>query len=230
MRTGCDRVDTGVAWRVNVPHARGVGFFVWGRARDAKHLKGVTLKRLPDEIVLDKESGKGKFEIHVDEPGYEDFRLRIEKNVDALPGDGVFSLRLELDDGTATEGWFIVHALASSASPQILSPVPSATLADRNPVLSWMPFRSPEYAAFEKRTLSMWLGREGDDKDAWSFWSGGPGADIRGVRIGMEEGGTKTTLAPGDYWLSLQANEERVFGPVRILRGSRTSQPLSIVR
>jgi hypothetical protein len=55
-------------------------------------------------------------------------------------------------------------------------------------------------------------------------------AEISQARVGMAEHGTKTTLVPGDYWLGVNAGEERRFGPVRIIRASRTYLPFTIVR
>jgi hypothetical protein len=201
--------------------------FVRGRARDLSHLTGVTLRRLPDETVLDRASGMGKFDLRDDEPGYKDFVLEA-KRVEALPDDGIFTLRLALDDGTVSEGWFIGHALKSSASPELRSPVSSASLADPNPLVSWVPFRSPEYAPFEHRTMNVYLNREGAPGLAWNYWTGEPG-ELDAVRAGAQPGAPSASLVAGDYWLSVTGSEIRSFGPVRLARGSQTVVPFHIV-
>lgn len=202
--------------------------FVRGRARDASHLKGVTLKRLPDEVLLDKRSGKGKFDLRDDEPGYKDFVLEV-KEVPALPADGVFTIRLELDDGTVSESWFIAHGLASSASPEVKSPAPSAALSDPNPVVSWVPFRSPEYVPFEERILNIWAGRDGDEANAWNFWTADPG-DLATLKLGNHPGTPSVKLPTGDYWLSVGVFERRAFGPIHLNRASTTALPFHLVR
>jgi hypothetical protein len=200
-----------------------------GRARDASHLKGLTLRRLPDQtILLDKQSGKGKFDLRDDEPGFKDFVLELEK-VPALPEDGVFTVRMELDDGSVTEGWFIGRALTSSATPEVKSPSPSASLSDPNPIVSWTPFRSPQYAPYERRTLNIWIGLENDDGMSWNLWTGEPG-ELSSAKVGAHPGTPSTKLVPGEYWLSVAAGENRKFGPVRLQRESQTVMPIHIVR
>ena len=200
--------------------------FCRGRALDANHLAGLTLKRLPDEVILDKQTKKGSFDLRDDEPGYKDFVL--EAKVPALPADGVFTIRLELDDGTVSEGWFVGHGLESSASPEVKSPSPSATLSDPNPVVSWVPFHSPEFVAFEGTTFNVWVGRDGDDADHWSFWTAEPGS-LAAVRIGAQPGSPTKKLTAGDYWLSVGNAEIRKFGPIHINRGSSTVLPFHVV-
>jgi hypothetical protein len=150
------------------------------------------------------------------------------RRVDALPEDGIFTLRLELDDGTSSEGWFIGHALKSSASPELRTPASSASLSDPNPLVSWVPFRSPEYAPFEHRTLNVYLDREGGSPLMWNFWTGEPG-ELAAVRAGAHPGAPRVSLEAGDYWLSVTAAEIRSFGPIRLARGSQTVEPFHIV-
>ena len=201
--------------------------FSRGRARDASHLVGLTVKRLPDEVLLDKKDKHGVFELRDDEPGFKDFV--IEAKVPSLPADGVFTIRLELDDGTVSEGWFIGHNLEASASPEVKSPAPTATLADPNPRVSWVPFRTPEYAPFEQRTLSVWVDEDGNESNNWDYWTDEPG-DIDAVRIGAHPGTRAKKLTPGDYWLSVGFHELRSFGPIRVQRVSSSVLPFHIVR
>jgi hypothetical protein len=210
------------------PHGPRYRAFSRFPVRDASHVSGFTLRHLPDEIVFDKKSGKGRLKIKHDTPGYEDFNIDSGW-MDTLPADGVFTIRIELDDGTATEGWFIVHALAATASPELEAPVTSQSFSEPNPLIRWAPFRSPQYAAFERRTLSVYVSHEGDDAMAWDYWTWDPG-DLGQVRIGKHPGASTTTLAPGDYWLSLGCGEERRFGPVRLVRSGRTDVPFHVVR
>jgi hypothetical protein len=211
-----------------MPHGSFSNIWVRGRALDASHLVGLTLRHLPDEApLLDKASGKGKFELRDDQPGFKDFVLE-QREVDALPADGVYAIRLELDDGSSSEAWFVMHGLESSASPVVESPQTSASLADANPLVSWVPFRSPEYALFEDRTMNVWVSRDDAPGWNWSFWTGEPG-ELGAVRIGAHPGAAQTKLAPGDYWLAVTAGEIRQFGPVRLDRGSQTAMPFHVV-
>jgi hypothetical protein len=201
--------------------------FLYGRTRDVSHLTGLTVKRLPNETLLDKATKQGDFALRKDMPGFDTFVL--ETRLAAPPEDGVFSIRFELDDGTVSEGWLIGHSLTSSTSPELRSPASSASLSDPNPTVSWVPFRSPEYAPFEWRTISVWVSRDGGSKETWSFWKQAPG-ELGAVRVGETGEAPKTTLTPGDYWLNVTAGEGRMFGPVGVARESRTVLPFHVVQ
>jgi hypothetical protein len=202
--------------------------FMYGRIRDIAHLKRVVVKRLPDETLLDSAdgSGKGKLVIKHDKPGYDTFV--VERVVPTLPDDGVVSLRIELDDGTAPEGWFISHKLASSTTPEIRSPLSSASISDVHPLVSWVPFHSPEYMPFEWRTLSVYVSSETTKDTAWDFWTKDYG-DLAAVHIGDHAPAAKTSLIPGDYWLNVTCSEGRMFGPIAITRDARTVGPFHLV-
>ncbi len=194
-----------------------------GRLRDGSRLKSIKLVRLPGEIVLESNA---KLETNKEADG-DDFALHSEK-LDALPADGVFTLRIEFKDGTSTEGWFIGRALESTASPTFVSPATPYTTSDPNPLVAWgSVFRSPQYLPYEKRTLTMVASHEGGGI-AWAFWTGEPG-ETSSARIGAHEGAPKTKLPPGDYWLSVIAGEERRFGPFRLVRGSEGATQLHVV-
>jgi hypothetical protein len=200
--------------------------------RDASHLTGLTLRRLPDEVLLDKATGKGQFLIRRDpsaqKAGVEEVVLDSGP-VAAPPADGVMSVRLELDDGTAAEGFFIAHALASSATPEVQSPSPFASIADANPRVTWAPFRSPECTSFERRGMGIQVKREGEGTLAWEFYTKAPDETTE-VRLGSPAGLGRSELSPGNYRLLVVAAETRSFGPIDLLRGSRTIQGFHVTR
>jgi hypothetical protein len=182
--------------------------------------------RLPNEIVLDKKAGKGTFEVEHDTPGYEDFTLD-SSGLDSLPGDGVFTLHIELADGQVVDQWFIVHGLAASTSPDVQSPVSAQTFSDTNPQVRWIPYQSPEYRPFERRHLGIWLSNEADD--TWGFYSG-HGGELGSVTIGDHPGVEKKRLAPGEYWVAVDGHELRSFGALRLVRTGRRLVSFHVVR
>jgi hypothetical protein len=202
--------------------------FLYGRTRDISHLKSVTVRRLPDEVLLDSTpgSGKGSLKLRHDKVGYDTFV--VERVLNALPADGVFTVRFDLDDGTSPEGWFISHSQSSTATPELRTPVPSTSTSDAHPVISWVPFRSPEYQPFELRTLSVWVGRDGADETSWDIWMQNYG-ELGAVKVGDQPPAAKTSLIPGDYWLNVSCGEGRMFGPVAMTRESRAVAPFHVV-
>ena len=221
--------------RFQYGHIRGMGpngpfyqAYFRGPIRDASRITNITVRRLPDEVILDKKTGKGRFQIKHDTPNFEDFNMDTGR-IDALPADGVFTTRIELDDGTISEGWFIAHNLSASSTPDVRSPAPSESFSDPNPLLRWTPYRSAQYLPFERRILSVYVSHEGDDAVAWDLWMYDPD-ELGQLRIGNHRGADKATLAPGDYWIALSAGEERVFGPIRLVRSARSGGPFHVVR
>jgi len=202
--------------------------FVYGHTRDITHLKAVSLRRLPDEVLLDSTpvTGKDSLKLKHEKVGYDTFV--VERSFESLPADGVFSLRFDLDDGTSPEGWFISHAQSSSATPELRTPAPSTSTADVHPVVSWVPFRSPEFQPFEFRTLSVWVSRDGGDGVAWDIWMQNYG-ELGAVKVGDQPPAAKTSLVPGDYWLNVTCGEGRKFGPIAMTRESRTVAPFHVV-
>lgn len=201
---------------------------LYGHTRDSSHLKSVVVRRLPDETVLDTTPGKGKdaLKLKHDKEGYDTFI--VERVMQILPADGVLSVRFELDDGTVTEGFFITRGLTPSTSPEIRTPLSSSTISETHPIVSWVPFATPESAPYESRTLSVYLSREGASGAAWDFWTQGYG-DLAQVRVGDHPPAAKTSLLPGDYWLNVSCGEGRWFGPVGVFRGGSTISQFHVV-
>jgi hypothetical protein len=186
--------------------------------RDPSHLTGFTVRRLPGETLLDKATGKGHFEVlhspGVQKAGFDEVVLDSGP-IAAPPADGVLSVRLELDDGTVSEGFAIGRALGSEATPEVRSPAPWASISDPNPKVAWAPFRSPQCASFERRAIGVQVAQAGVRDLVWELWSNNADAG-------------KTALSPGDYQLLVVAGEIRSFGPVDLIRGSRTAQPFHV--
>jgi hypothetical protein len=203
--------------------------FLWLQAKDgfAAHVKEMSVRRLPDEPLLDLQTGRGKLAIRHLRAGYEDLVLEVT-GIDTPPADGVYSIHLGLDDGRAVDGWVIARGLAASTSPEVSSPTPSISFSDPNPELRWKPFTSPQFGSFEQRSLSIYVHDEGRKRTAWDYWVGSPG-DLSSVRVGKHPGAPETKLTPGTYWFALTASEERKFGPVRLSRSSQTGVPFNVV-
>jgi hypothetical protein len=221
LHLGYFHVDTPVGSHYEI-HTRILG-------KDTSHITGFSLRRLPDELLLDKKSGKGGSMVRRDPAataaGVEELILNSGP-IDAPPADGVVSIRLELDDGTATEGYVITHNLASSSTPEIR--VPEST-SDSQPVIAWQPFVTPEYASHEGRAIVIHVSPRQGGPMAWEYFTKKPDAPAE-VRIGTGGWPAGVHLAAGDYWASVSAGEERFFGPVTLVRLSRTTRPLRVVQ
>lgn len=202
--------------------------FLWMQVQEgfAAHITSMTVRRLPSETLLDMKAGPGRLAIQHHRPGFEDLVLEAT-NIVTPPADGVYSIHVGLDDGREVDGWVIGRGLASSATPEVLSPPPSTAVRGSNPELRWKPFTSPQYGAFEQRSLSVYVHDEDRKKTAWDYWLANPG-DLATVRVGSPPGTPVGKLEPGTYWFSLTASEERKFGPVRLSRSSQTGVPFHV--
>jgi hypothetical protein len=200
--------------------------YLYGRIPDASRLKVLSVRLLPDEALLDERAGLGELHRVHEAEGRE--RFVLERQVPELPREGVVALHLELADGTVSDGWFVSHSQVSSATPEVLSPTPASAVSGAHPVVRWKPFRTPEFAPYERRTLSVYLARDNKEGVAWDFWTQNYG-DLAEVRAGDEPNASKEALDPGDYWLNVSCGETRAFGPVTLARESRTSLGFHLV-
>jgi hypothetical protein len=202
--------------------------FLWMQVQEgfAAHVSSMTVRRLPSETLLDMKAGPGRLAVQHHRPGFEDLVLEAT-NITTAPADGVYAIHVGLDDGREVDGWVVGRGLAASATPEVLSPAPSTVIAGPHPEVTWKPFTSPQYAAFEQRSLSVYVHDEGRQKTAWDYWVANPG-DLGSVRIGSPPGAPVGKLEPGTYWLALTASEERKFGPVRLSRSSQTGVPFHV--
>lgn len=197
-----------------------------GRLRDADAVSRAVLLRADDgAIVLDSQREPGG--LHVDEPAPGDPLRYFEVEGPELsepPSPGVYLWRLTLSSGEEREGWFIAHASSSTASPQVWAPGEGEVVTSRQPHAAWEDFRSPEHRPYEARTLGLYLvqrtGR-GEFAARWSSWSGEAGGTHDAV-LGSATDGPAVELDDGAYWLAVTYGERRSFGPLQLVRASRT--------
>jgi hypothetical protein len=200
-----------------------------GSMKDASELVGLTVRHLPDGLVLDKRGG-GSFEIRHDPPfsqhGLEEFVLDSQP-LDAPLADGVVSIRLELRDGTVSEGFVISHGLGATELPNILTPGPMESVTDATPLVRWALPERAGATPFEHQRTIVHVNRAGEGEALWLLGSenGGGGE----VRIGSAEGSTTTKLAPGSYEVFVSPGELRHFGPVEVAHASRVSRAFHVV-
>lgn len=200
--------------------------YLYGRMKDASQVKDVSVRLLPDTLMLDSAAGIGQLSVKPEgSSGMQ--RFVLEREVPELPRDGVLSIHFGMKDGAVSDGWAITHSAASSATPEIQSPSSSSTVAAGHPLVSWTPFRSPEYLPFERRTLSVYVG-DSAEGTAWDFWTQDYG-DLAAVKVGDHLPAARTSLVPGDYWLTLGCGETRMVGPITLARESRTQLGFHVV-
>jgi hypothetical protein len=199
-----------------------------GTMQDASKLVGITVRHLPDGLVMDKRASKGTFEVRRDPP-----RTKVDEFVldspalDAPLPEGVVTIRLELEDGTVSEGFLLSHGLAGGIVPTILSPGASESVTDPNPLLRWAsPIRSGAIAFEQGRTV-IHLTRSGEGVPFWMF--GEEHATAGEVHLGSAAGSSAMALVPGTYDVFVSPGEHRAFGPIEIGRACRVSQMFHVV-
>lgn len=150
-------------------------------------------------------------------------------HLDRLPKDGVFSVRVEIDRAPLFDTWFPASKLAATSTPEVASPTSANVVSDAHPVVQWKPFRSPEWAPFDRRRVGVYVSDTTTNNVAWYLWKEEAG-ELSRVRIGDHDGAKKTSLAPGSYWLALTGAESRSFGPITIDRRGQTGVPFNVVK
>lgn len=186
------------------------------------HVKDISLRSLPGTVILDSAAGIGEREdIQLTDEKADEVKLKANK-VDAPLPDGVAEIHISLDDGRALDTWVLVRGMGSSASPDVSSPGPSAALGDPSPTFEWTPFKSPEYAPFEARSLSVWVSDEQTKTAAFDRWMMIPANETGSMKVDKK-------LRPGNYWVAFTFGENRKFGPINMTRASQRGVPFSIV-
>jgi hypothetical protein len=223
---GCSSMQLGY-FHVETPN--GPHYEVHARvlAKDASHVTRFALRRLPDETVLDGQPGNDHLIVRRDPAaraaGVEEVIINSGP-IETPPDDGVVSIRLELDDGSATDGYVITRKLAWTASLDIR--VPEST-SDPQPVIAWRPLM-PEYAGDNARGIVIHVMHREDGSVAWEYFTKKPDGPNE-VRVGAGGFPDKARLAAGDYLTDVSAGEERMFGPVTLVRLTRAVRPLRVV-
>jgi hypothetical protein len=212
------------------PRSEYRSLYLWVRVRDshAARVTNITVRHHPADLLLDQASGRGTITRRRETPGFEDLVLEAT-NVESLPTDGVLSFRIEIDGVPVVDTWAVGTKLVATTTPEIATPAASGALTDENPTVRWAPFRSAEYAPFEKRTLSVHVQDSKANTSAWNLWTDQPG-ELGAVRVGDHRDTAKTNLAPGSYWLALTAGENRSFGPITLSRRGQTGLSFSVVK
>lgn len=191
-----------------------------GTAEQAGAVRQLRLLR-GDTVVLDRVAGLGQWAETPEPDGTWFFELEGPELPAPLP-EGVHHIELEMADGRVTRGWFILGGLTSARVPRVDSPMPGE-VTGQSPRLAFEAFRSPTWRPWEGRGLGAWI-VTAPPADPWQpVWSR------------FTEASALTTLDvppldPGDYWLGLNFAERRRFGPLTLMRASRTAVPFSVGR
>lgn len=215
-------------FHVATPHGPHYEIHMRILAADTSHIRGFSVRRLPGAVLLDKEAGIGHAYIRRDpaarSAGLEELIINSGP-IETPPEDGVVEFRLSLDDGRTSEGFAITHNLASTTTPEINVPESSS---DPRPTIGWKPFVTPLYASHERRAIVIHVQDTRDHAMAWEFST--TKADERNeVRVGTGGWPENAKLGPGDYWVDVSEGEKRAFGPVLLVRLSRTGRNMRIV-
>ncbi len=196
---------------------------------EADSVASIKLVKFPGEVILDREAGVGEWSTDADDGGYY-FEMYGGDGREPLQ-DGLYLFTITQKDGTRTDGWFPLERMTSSASPTVNAPEVGQTFNQGNPELRWEDFRSPEYQASERRHLLLNVGRHDGTNGAWTgVWSHYESDPTRTSAVvgQLPDSEGVERLVDGKYWLSVSYNEQRMFGDLRLRRGSRTARPFYV--
>lgn len=189
-------------------------------------IKQLQLVRYPSELILDLAANVGTWETSPDGNGFS-FDFQTKRQTQKPPADGLYTLSIELKDGTRTEGWFIATNMVSSASPRLSSPTAGATVNTPNPLMQWDEFQSPEHRPYEHCKIVAHVSVQNQANDLWSLYSNDTA--MTSAIIGRDPAGNaQLQLADNSYWVLLGLLETKHFGDVRLARGSRTGLGMSV--
>ncbi len=196
---------------------------------EADTITQLQLVRYPDQVVLDHQAGLGEWTVSQDDDGYE-----IElygDNVREPLEEGLYLLHFGMKDGSHFDAWFPLDHLESSASPNLREPEVGQTYTQGNPEVRWDDFRSPEYQSSERRIAVVSVGQLSGPNHTWNgVWNlAVHDPTLTSTVIGtVPDASGVDHLVDGKYWLSLTYYEQRMFGDMKLRRGSRTARPFFV--
>ena len=186
--------------------------------------------RYPDTIILDKQKNIGRFQ-DSDEDGKAEFHYSSQSSPFTVTS-GLYLLKISTRSGSTVDGWFFVtDEDSSTANPQFIGLEGTPVFNSPTPQVSWTDFFSPQYKADrDYRMVSLWVGKQNEDVGKFNFWT--DDMTTRSMQLAApvdpDHGWTRGPLADGDYYLLLNYNESRRFGPIRIVRRSETVKYFSV--
>ncbi len=203
-----------------------------GHMDAADTLSQVQLVKFPNDVVLDRRAGVGEWESAPEETGGGFYFGLDSEDREAPLADGLYIIRFVLASGLSSEGWFVMSDLTSSATPSVHAPAYGETVTSAQPTITWDDFRSPELSPDERRVMRVNVSRVTDVSPYWApVWGlSSQGATQTSATVGLEPDadGPESSLANGEYWLSVSFYEQRMFGDLKLRRASRTSRPFRV--
>lgn len=178
-------------------------------------LENVRVERYPNELVMDKQSGFGAWEVTDGDEGGEDLWAAGECG-STPPPPGLYLITFKLKGKAEVKGWFALNHHASSAAPYFLAPTQGAATGS-TPTFRWDDFRSPQSKPWETRAATLLV-----------F---GPSWNVTWMRFFDAPGAGEATpapLKPGPYEAVLRFQERRRFGGLTVSRDSAIALPFRV--
>jgi len=201
-----------------------------------KIIKQFQIVRYPDQVLIDKEAGIGKWQENADARKSQ-YGFGIESNLspEKIP-TGLYLLNIELDDGNKTQGWFLVDDdMNATTSPVVRNPSANEVFHAGNPSFNWNNYISPQYKPYERRWL--WSGvtteepLQFDSVEKWKLTQNYP--TIEHARLGVDgnfDSPNEHKLLPGNYFVTFNYKELRLFGDIELGRGSITGKYFKVAK
>lgn len=202
-----------------------------GEMKSDDEITSFQVIRYPDTIVLDKERRIGRFEDGKDHSDVSEYYYTTQSSPFTVT-TGLYLIKMKTKTGSFVNGWFILDQDSNATT------TPEVTNLDGNPVfnhglpqISWNDYKSPQFQENrERRELSIWVAKVAAQKGSWSFWTNDMNtrSQVIGSSLDGDHGWTDGPLDNGDYYALLNFGEAYKFGPIKIVRQSRTVKYFSV--
>lgn len=203
---------------------------VGGSYKSVGEITNFQVIRYPDTVVLDKQKNIGHFEDSEDNGEAEYYYSSQSSPFMVTPG--LYLLKISTKSGSTVDGWFfITDEDNSTANPQFVGFDGSPVFNSTTPQVSWQDFFSPQFRADrDYRMVSLWVGKQNEDSGKFNFWTSDMTTKsiLLAAPVNPDHGWTRGPLTDGAYYVLLNYNEARRFGPIRIVRRSETVKYFSV--
>jgi hypothetical protein len=177
--------------------------------------ENVRIERYPNELVMDKQSGLGEWEVTAGEDGNDELWAAGQCGP-TPPPEGLYLITMKTKGQAEVKGWFALNHHGSTGSPYFLAPG-LGTTTGATPTFRWDDFHSPQCKKWETRAVNLLI-FDPSWNVTWSQWFETAGATEA----------TSAALKPGAYEAVLKFQERRRFGELIVGRDSAIALPFKV--
>ena len=223
--------DMGISVRRTFDGNEKFSFVVRGSTHQPHIIRQFQISHYPDQVIIDKVAGIGEWEEQ--DMGKFSYGIESHRTPQKIEA-GLYTLNIELENGTKTQGWFLVEDdMNATTGPAVQSPSQGETFHTGNPTFNWSNYVSTQYKPYERRWFWSGVTRveppQYSGVEKWKVYQENP--TIHQATPGIDgnfDSAADHKLLPGNYEVTFNYKELRAFGDIEVGRASDTVRTFKV--